>query len=137
LEFDISEWFVGTRTKAEDIKAANNKHVVMDDAIVDLTPVAYTGPNNNIPIYKAIYHDSKLTSAADWTKNQKSEIIDIFDITKNPNPPPFIEFEVRTTSFPSGSPIRQGSKIRIYKTDVYKSISNGDGDVILQTIKMF
>ena len=117
-----------------NIKAASGKHVVLDDGIVHSTPVAYTGPNNDIPIYKVTYHDSKLTSNAGWTKNQQSEIIDVFS---KPNAPDFIEFDVRSTQFPSGSPIGTNSKVRIYKTDVYKSVSNGDGQTIINTSKVF
>lgn len=118
------------------VKTGGVKHVILDDAIVDLTAIAQDAAGNNI--YKAIYHDSKLTSAADWTTNQKSEIINVFS---GSNPPAFIEFEVRGSAkyfddFPN-SPIKTGSKIRIYRADVYKSISNGDGLSIIQTIKLF
>ena len=33
--------------------------------------------------------------------------------------------------------LQTGDKIRIYKTDIYKSISNGDGKSITKTINVF
>jgi hypothetical protein len=90
-------------------------------------------------IYKLIYHDSKLSNAAPWTPNQQTDIIDVFNQT---NPPDFIEFQVRngtdyfTQKYPN-SIVGTDFKVRIYREDVYKSISNGEGEEILQTIKMF
>lgn len=36
---------------------------------------------------------------------------------------PYIEFEVRTVGFSSGSNINQGNTIRIYRDDVWKTFS--------------
>ena len=69
----------------------------------------------------------------DWTANQKSELIDVFK--NNPNKK-YIEFEVRSDKLPINSPIKKTDKIRIYREDVYKIISEGDNIKILP-IQMF
>lgn len=77
---------------------------------------------------RAIFHDSKLSSGSPWTPNQKSELIDIFsnDPTKQ-----YIEFEVRTANnlLPPGSPVSQGQIVRVYREDVFKTISNGSENI--------
>lgn len=77
---------------------------------------------------RAIYHDSKLSSGSPWTPNQRSELIDIF--SNNPNKQ-YIEFEVRTANnmLPQGSPVSQGQIVRVYREDVFKTISNGSGNI--------
>lgn len=112
------------------------KRVILDDAIVDPISVATTPAGD--PIYKLIYHDSKLTNLAPWSKNQKSEIIDVFMNNSNLD---YIDFEVRNVSsyfddIPN-SPLDTEVTIRIYRGDIYKSISNGDGVNITETIKIF
>jgi CxxC motif-containing protein len=84
---------------------------------------------------KAVINDSKLSSKSPWTPNQKSQLIDVFK--KNPNKK-YIEFEVRTVSskLPADSPVKTGDIIRIYRDDVYKTISNGS-DEFGETIKLF
>ena len=94
--------------------------------------------------FKAVYHDSKLSTNTPWTANQRTEIIDKFknnypDV-KTDNLGSYLEFEVKSSStyFKDYDELLEtGDKIRIYKTDVYKSISNGDGKLITQTIKFF
>ena len=41
----------------------------------------------------------------------------------------YIEFEVRSanSNLPPGSPVSQGDKVRVYREDVFKSISDGNG----------
>jgi len=122
------------------VKASGSvNNVVLDDALVDPTPVDYFGPaSNRQPIYKLIYHDSKLTAASPWTDNQYNDIIKQFETQPSPE---FLEFEIRNNNdyfkLILNSPIKNGSKVRIYKSDIYKSISSGDGKSILQTIKVF
>ena len=115
--------------------SSSSKRVILDDAIVSRTPEFDKKGN---PYYRAIYHDSKLSDGAPWTPNQKSEIIDVFS---GNNPPDYIEFEIRNgTDFfelNKNKVLKSNTKIRIYKEDVYKSISNGDGVTIINTIKIF
>ena len=73
----------------------------------------------------------------DWTANQKSELIDVFK--NNPNKK-YIEFEVRSADKYLGDLIknknfRDNKKIRIYREDVYKIISEGD-NIRIPPIKM-
>lgn len=81
-----------------------------------------------IDYYRAVISDSKLSAGSPWTKNQKSELIDIF---KNDKSKEFIEFEVRTNNdilIKNGAPngFLTSTKIRVYREDVYKIISEGD-----------
>lgn len=81
-----------------------------------------------IDYYRAVISDSKLNAGSPWTKNQKSELIDIF---KNDKSKEFIEFEVRSDKKYLGDLVsdidfNQSKKVRIYREDVYKIISEGD-----------
>ena len=53
----------------------------------------------------------------------------------------YLEFEVRSSlnelKISEGNFLDTGIKIRIYKNFIYKSISNGDGISIINTIKVF
>ena len=112
--------------------------VILDDALVD--PLKYTDEFGD-EYYRIIYHDSKLTTSSPWTGNQRSEIMDLF---KNDESREFIEFEVRNNAayfqgLTGGSPFANTNsvkKVRIYRDDVYKSVSNGDGVNIEATIQM-
>jgi hypothetical protein len=73
---------------------------------------------------RTIIHDSKLSQNSPWTSNQKSELIDWFK--KHPNDE-YITFEVRSHDLLETDIIELGSQVRIYRTDVWKSISNGSG----------
>ena len=78
--------------------------------------------------FKAIISDSKLKATSPWTANQKSELIDIFK--NNPNKK-YIEFEVRSDKKYLGNlatdiDFNQNRKVRIYREDVYKIISEGE-----------
>ena len=77
--------------------------------------------------------DSKLNATSPWTANQKRELIDVFK--NNPNKK-YIEFEVRSDKLPISSPIKKTDKIRIYREDVYKIISEGD-NIKIPPIQMF
>ena len=83
--------------------------------------------------FRAIISDSKLKATSPWTANQKSELIDVFK--NNPNKK-YIEFEVRSDKLPINSPIKKTDKIRIYREDVYKIISEGD-NIKIPPIQMF
>ncbi|QYS89497.1 hypothetical protein [Flavobacterium davisii] len=132
----------GNRTHYTQLQVGEPK-VILDDALVD--PVAVTTDARGRKTYKAIYHDSKLTNNAPWTTNQKSEIIDKFTTGKgvltDANGAQYLEFEVKNTnetlSKLDGNFLKSGDKIRVYKTDIYKSISNGDGKSIIKTIQIF
>lgn len=82
--------------------------------------------------FRAIISDSKLKATLPWTANQKSELIDVFK--NNPNKK-YIEFELRSDKLPINSPIKKTDKIRIYREDVYKIISEGD-NIKIPPIKM-
>ena len=73
----------------------------------------------------------------DWTANQKSELIDVFK--NNPNKK-YIEFEIRSDKKYLGNlatdiDFNQNRKVRIYREDVYKIISEGD-NIKIPPIKM-
>ena len=86
-----------------------------------------------VDYFRAIISDSKLKATSPWTANQKSELIDVFK--NNPNKK-YIEFEVRSDKLPINSPIKKTDKIRIYREDVYKIISEGD-NIKIPPIQMF
>lgn len=66
-----------------------------------------------------------------WTKNQRDEVIKYFK--DNPNVQ-YKSFEVRSNnSNLSGTILNQGDNVRIYRDDVFNSISNGS-DGFGQTI---
>ena len=87
--------------------------------------------------FKAIISDSKLNATSPWTANQKSELIDVFK--NNPNKK-YIEFEVRSDKKYLGNlatdiDFNQNRKVRIYREDVYKIISEGE-NIKIPPIKM-
>ncbi|WP_456315327.1 hypothetical protein [Pseudomonas shirazensis] len=131
----------GNRTHYTQLQVGDPK-VILDDALVD--PIAMITDARGRKTYKTLYHDSKLTTKAPWTPNQSSEIIDKFTTGKgiltDSNGAKYLELEVKssTTYFEKqGGFLKTGDKIRIYKSDIYKSISNGDGKSITETIKIF
>ncbi|CAI9429317.1 hypothetical protein MSHRCOH1_03815 [Candidatus Ornithobacterium hominis] len=100
-----------------------SKNIVADDLFVK-----QVRDNRGRTYFRAIISDSKLTRKSPWTPNQKSELINVF--RDNPNKK-FIEFEVRTNNtilkdLKSPEKFIQGVKVRIYREDVYKIISDGD-----------
>ena len=81
-----------------------------------------------VDYFRAIISDSKLKATSPWTANQKSELIDVFK--NNPNKK-YIEFEVRSSKselqkFNLPENFSTGSRVRIYREDIYKIISEGD-----------
>lgn len=132
----------GNRTHYTQLQVGDPK-VILDDALVD--PIAIVTDEFGSKTYKALYHDSKLTKNAPWTINQRTEIIDKFTSGKgvltDSKGAKYLEFDIKSSenilSRADNNFIRQGDKIRIYKTDIYKSISNGDGKSITETIKIF
>ncbi|MDR2223879.1 MAG: UDP-N-acetylenolpyruvoylglucosamine reductase [Flavobacteriaceae bacterium] len=101
----------------------NGKKIIADDLFVKL--VKY---DKGRPYYRGVISDSKLSSGSPWTDNQKSELINIFRDDKIRE---FIEFEVRTNNdflIKNGAPngFSTKTKIRVYREDVYKIISEGD-----------
>lgn len=100
-----------------------NKSIIADDLFVK-----QVRDNRGRTYFRAIISDSKLSKTSPWTPNQKSELINVF--RDNPNKK-FIEFEVRTNNIilkdlKSPEKFIQGVKVRIYREDVYKIISDGD-----------
>ena len=86
--------------------------------------------------YKVIYNDNKFSNLSGWTPNQKTEIIRYF---KNNPDKEFITMEVRTRNDllerAGIQEIKQGDRIRLYRQDVYKTLSNGDNyDPVFQKI---
>ncbi|EHQ43867.1 hypothetical protein [Myroides odoratus] len=101
----------------------NSKKIIADDLFVKLVK-----DEDGLPYYRAVVSDSKLNAGSPWADNQKSELIDIF---KNDTSREFIEFEVRSDKKYLGKlandiDFNQSKKIRIYREDVYKIISEGD-----------
>ena len=91
------------------------KRTVPDDFIY--STVREVDPTTGQEYYRAILHDSKLHQDVDWTTNQYDEIIKKFEQGAD-----YIDLELRTAVNGLGI----GSNIRIYKTDVYKSIGTID-----------
>ena len=90
-----------------------------------------------VDYFRAIISDSKLKATSPWTANQKSELIDVFK--NNPNKK-YIEFEVRSDKKYLGNlatdiDFNQNRKVRIYREDVYKIISEGE-NIKIPPIKM-
>ena len=90
-----------------------------------------------VDYFRAIISDSKLNATSPWTANQKSELIDVFK--NNPNKK-YIEFEVRSDKKYLGNlatdiDFNQNRKVRIYREDVYKIISEGE-NIKIPPIKM-
>ena len=106
---------------------------VKDNIIADDLFVKELRDERGRSYFKAIISDSKLKATSPWTANQKSELIDVFK--NNPNKK-YIEFEVRSDKLPINSPIKKTDKIRIYREDVYKIISEGD-NIKIPPIQMF
>lgn len=67
------------------------------------------------------------------TPNQRSEIIDIY---KNDASKPYLEFEVRNgvKYFDPKSKFNNGTIVRIYRGDIYKSFKEGTS---VKTVKVF
>ncbi|AEK23349.1 hypothetical protein [Capnocytophaga canimorsus] len=86
-----------------------------------------------VDYFRAVISDSKLNAGSPWTANQKSELIDVF---KNNPDKKYIEFEVRSDKLPINSPIKKTDKIRIYRENVYKIISEGE-NIKIPPIQMF
>ena len=106
---------------------------VKDNIIADDLFVKELRDERGRSYFRAIISDSKLNATSPWTANQKSELIDVFK--NNPNKK-YIEFEVRSDKLPINSPIKKTDKIRIYREDVYKIISEGD-NIKIPPIQMF
>ena len=110
---------------------------VKDNIIADDLFVKELRDERGRSYFRAIISDSKLKATSPWTANQKSELIDVFK--NNPNKK-YIEFEVRSADKYLGDLIknknfRDNKKIRIYREDVYKIISEGD-NIKIPPIKM-
>ena len=110
---------------------------VKDNIIADDLFVKELRDERGRSYFKAIISDSKLKATSPWTANQKSELIDVFK--NNPNKK-YIEFEVRSSKselqkFNLPENFSTGSRVRIYREDVYKIISEGD-NIKIPPIKM-
>ena len=110
---------------------------VKDNIIADDLFVKELRDERGRSYFRAIISDSKLKATSPWTANQKSELIEVFK--NNPNKK-YIEFEVRSADKYLGDLIknknfRDNKKIRIYREDVYKIISEGD-NIKIPPIKM-
>ena len=110
---------------------------VKDNIIADDLFVKELRDERGRSYFKAIISDSKLKATSPWTANQKSELIDVFK--NNPNKK-YIEFEVRSDKKYLGNlatdiDFNQNRKVRIYREDVYKIISEGE-NIKIPPIKM-
>jgi len=101
----------------------NGKKIIMDNAFVKRIFDAF----GEFDYYKVIYNDNKFSNLSDWTPNQKTEIIHYF---KNDADKEFITLEIRTITDKMRKAgiqeLKQGDRIRLYRQDVYKTLSNGD-----------
>lgn len=108
-------WFHGMQVRIKSLgSGANGLRIYADDLFL----------KNEGAYKRAIFNDTKLTDAAPWTKNQRTELVKRF----KDNPTwPYLEFEIRTV-FPPPTGFPQGTIIRIYRQDVYKTIGGLDGN---------
>lgn len=101
----------------------NGSKVIMDNAFVK----AVKNEAGITQYYKVIYNDNKFGNLSSWTPNQKTEVINYF---KNNPSKEFITMEVRTSDdlleAAGITTLNQGDNIRLYRQDVYKTLSNGD-----------
>ena len=111
-----------------------SKSIVADDLLVKEQVDNLTG----LSYFRGVLNDSKLTNNSPWTDNQLDELVNVFKNDKNIS---YIEFEVRTSDdllSIQGAPANfiQSSRIRIYREDVFKTISNNKGQ-FGETLKLF
>ncbi|MBW3520008.1 fibronectin type III domain-containing protein [Flavobacterium sp. NKUCC04_CG] len=106
------------------LRTGGSKKLIADDLFVK----ELFDETEGLYYYRAVISDSKLNVGSPWTPNQRTELIDIFakDETKK-----FIEYEVRSNSeflgrLANDADFLQSKKVRIYREDVYKIISEGD-----------
>lgn len=98
------------------------KKVIMDNAFIIKTKET-NALGIEIEYYKVIYNDNKFSAKSPWTPNQKEEIIDFFK--DNPNEK-FITLEIRSANkFLEDSPVKKNGLVRLYREDIYKTLSNG------------
>lgn len=110
------------------LRTGGSNKIIADDLFVKAVE-----DSRGRPYYRAVISDSKLNAGSPWTDNQKSELINIF---KNDTSKEFIEFEVRSDKLPINSPVKKTERVRIYREDVYKIISEGD-NIKVPPIKQF
>jgi hypothetical protein len=109
----------------------NGNIVIMDNAFVQEV-IALDG---TVEYIRVAYNDSKYTNAAGWSPNQKSEIITVF---KNDKSKQFIRMTIRTETNrlkELGLKLSKGDEVRLYREDVFKTISDGTGNY-KETFKM-
>jgi len=111
------------KVDANGVKTYGSK-VIFDNGFVQKV----TNNFGDFEYYRVIYNDNKFGLKSPWTTNQKTEIIHQF--RDNPNLE-YITLEVRTVDdkIPDNKiNFRYKTEIRLYREDVYKSISNGVND---------
>jgi hypothetical protein len=111
---------------AKQVHLKGIKRTIPDDFIYStMVQIDASGKS----FYKAIIHDTKLHGGVDWTPNQFDEIIKKFEEGAD-----YIDLELRSQVI--GLTIEDN--IRIYKSDVYKSIGTSDKTgTYLSTNKVF
>jgi hypothetical protein len=124
----------------------NTLNIVADNLLVKQATEIVNG--QTVTYWRAVINDCKLSLGSPWTDNQRSELIDMFknvaddsaqDIA-NGTEKAFIKYEVRSaTENIVGRPSNfvVGTEIRIYKRDIYKTISNGAGGCELPSRVIF
>ncbi|MDZ7896468.1 MAG: hypothetical protein U5N85_00345 [Arcicella sp.] len=70
--------------------------------------------------WNGVFNDAKLTDGAGWTKNQSTELIDLFDADKNLTE---IRFQIRSNR----DGIRTGEYVIIKRENVFKTQYSGTG----------
>ena len=110
---------------------SNGKNIIGDDV-----HIVKVFDDDGLFLYnRAKINDSKYTVSSPWTKNQKSELIDRFRNNKDLD---YIEFEARSdlSKFPSTPLSATDNKVRVYRDDIFKTTSDGNGN-INATVKVF
>lgn len=100
---------------ATQVHLKGAKRTVPDDFIYKTSPEI--DPNTGILFNRAKIHDTKLHQDVPWTPNQYSEIVEKFEQGAT-----YVDLELRTAV----DGLNIGDNIRIFKSDVYKSIGTLD-----------
>ncbi len=116
----VAEKFTGTPKQT----VGGGKIIIGDDVHV----VKHFDDDGIFDYHRAKINDSKYRDTSPWTPNQKSELINRFKDNSNLE---YIEFEVRSelSRYPNTPFTQTNKKVRIYREDVFKTTSDGNGTI--------
>lgn len=116
----VAEKFTGSPKQT----VSGGKTIIGDDVHV----VKHYDDDGIFDYHRAKINDSKYRDSSPWTPNQKSELINRF---KNNSKLEYIEFEVRSelSRYPNTPFTQTNKKVRVYREDVFKTTSDGNGTI--------